>query len=138
MKTKITLALAIAVSIVCAAMAAAAAADRAVTTADQLMLTAAAVALALGSHLIPALAPRNVLAYVLFGGCIAATIYNHAHYFSGSSHRAGTVRAEQTPTSAATSTLQAELASNTARPLPTVAAELAQATTKAHKPRFPH
>jgi hypothetical protein len=89
------------------------------------------VALALGSHLIPALAPRNVLAYVLFGGCIAATIYNHAHYFSGSSHRAGTVRAEQTPTSAATSTLQAELASNTARPLPTVAAELAQATTKA-------
>lgn len=93
MKTKITLALAIAVSIVCAAMAAAAAAGRAVTTADQLILTAAAVALALGSHLIPALAPRNVLAYVLFGGCIAATIYNHAHYFSGSSHRAGTVRA---------------------------------------------
>lgn len=127
----ITTALAVLVSIVCAAMAAAAAADRAVTSADQLMLTAAAVALALGSHLIPTLAPRNALGYVLFAGCIAATVYNHAHYFERQQHRTGQHRAETTPTSAATSALQAELQANTARALPTVAAELAKAIAQA-------
>lgn len=131
MKAKITTALAVMVSVVCAAMAAAAAADRATTTTDQVMLTAAAVALALGSHLIPALAPKSWLAKVLFIGCVLATVYNHAHYFDAQHHRSGSDRAEAVPTSNAAVALQSELSANTARPLPAVASDLAQATAKA-------
>lgn len=125
-------ALAIGVSCVCVVMAAAAAGDRASTDADRWIMTAVAVALALGSHLLPALARRSLLANVLFVGCICTTMYHHAHYFAGAQHRAGQERAEAVATTAKAQALADELDANAAtRPLPAVTKDLAQATAKA-------
>lgn len=125
-------ALAVCVSAVCAVMAAAAAGDRASTEADRWIMTAVAIALALGSHLLPALARRSVLSKLLFVGCICTTMYHHAHYFAGAQHRAGQERAATVATTTKAQALADELAANAAtRPLPAVTKDLAQATAKA-------
>ncbi len=124
-------ALASAVSLVCAAMAAAAAAERAATSEDQTLVTAVAVALVLGAHMLPALARRNRLAQALFMGCVAATLYHHAHYFAGVQARAGEQRAAAVAPSGHAQALQFELQAHAAtRALPAVAADLAQASAK--------
>lgn len=124
-------ALALAVSGVCAVMAAAAAVERATTSADRTLVTAVAVALVLGAHMLPALARRNRLAQALFMGCVAATLYHHAHYFAGVQERAGAQRAAVVAPSAHAQALQAELQAHAAtRALPVVAADLAQASAK--------
>lgn len=124
-------ALALAVSGVCAAMAAAAAAERAATSEDQTLVTAVAVALVLGAHMLPALARRNRLAQALFMGCVAATLYHHAHYFAGVQARAGEQRAAVVAPSGHAQALQLELQAHAAtRALPAVAADLAQASAK--------
>ena len=124
-------ALASAVSLVCAAMAAAAAAERAATSDDQTLVTAVAVALVLGAHMLPALARRNRLAQVLIMGCVAATLYHHAHYFAGVQARAGEQRAAAVAPSGHAQALQFELQAHAAtRALPAVAADLAQASAK--------
>ncbi len=125
-------ALAVGVSGVCAVMAAAAAADRASTDADRWIMTAVAIALALGSHLLPALARTSWLAKVLFAGCIVTTMYHHAHYFAGAQHRAGAERAATVATTNKAQALADELAANAdTRPLAAVTKDLAQATAKA-------
>lgn len=125
-------ALALGVSGVCAVMAAAAAGDRASTDADRWIMTAVAVALALGSHLLPALARRSMVVKVLFVGCICTTMYHHAHYFAGAQHRAGQERAAAVATTTRAQALADELAANAdTRLLPAVTKDLAQATAKA-------
>lgn len=122
--------LALGITVVCAAMAGAAAAERATTEADRLMVTATAVALVVGAHLLPALSRRSRWMQWLFVGCIVATLYNHAHFFAGAQHRAGTQRATAVSASGHALALQTELAAITARPLAVVAAELAQTTSR--------
>ncbi|MBX9935034.1 MAG: hypothetical protein K2Y10_00380 [Burkholderiaceae bacterium] len=124
-------ALATAVSVVCAAMAAAAAVERAATSDDRTLVTAVAVALVLGAHMLPALARRHRLAQALFMGCVAATLYHHAHYFAGVQERVGAQRAAVVTPSGHAQALQAELQAHVAtRALPVVAADLAQASAK--------
>lgn len=131
LRRSVSAALALAVSGVCAAMAAAAAAERAASSADRTLVTAVAVALVLGAHLLPALARRNRLAQALFMGCIAATLYHHAHYFAGVQERAGVQRAAAVAPSGHAQALQAELQAHAAtRALPVVAADLAHASAK--------
>lgn len=124
-------ALAVAVSGVCAVMAAAAAVERAATSDDRTVVTAVAVALVLGAHMLPALARRNRLAQALFMGCVAATLYHHAHYFAGVQERAGAQRAAVVAPSGHAQALQFELQAHAAtRALPAVAADLAHASAK--------
>ncbi len=133
LRRSVSAALALAVSGVCAAMAAAAAAERAATSDDRVLVTAVAVALVLGAHLLPALAARrNRLVQALFVGCVLATLYHHAHYFAGVQQRAGAQRAAVVAPSGHAQALQAELQAHAAaRALPTVAADLAQASVRA-------
>lgn len=131
LRRALSAALALAVSGVCAAMAAAAATERAGTSDDRTLVTAVAVALVLGAHLLPALARRHRLAQVLFVGCVLATLYHHAHYFAGVQVRAGAQRAAVVAPSGHAQALQAELQAHAAtRALPAVAADLAQASAK--------
>jgi hypothetical protein len=89
-------------------------------------MTAAAVALALGAHLLPALARRWVGAWALWVGCVLATLYGHAHFFTASSQRAGDVRAEAVQPTQQAQAWQRELDGLQARPLTVLATEQAR------------
>ena len=93
-------------------------------------MLATAVALVLGSHLLPALSRRSVVTKVLFLVCIVATVYNQAHFFAKATHRASEHRAKTVAVSSHTLALQEELDSIVARPLVKVAADLAKATAQ--------
>lgn len=115
---------------VCIGMASSAVMERATTKTEQLVMLATAVALVLGSHLLPALSRRSVVTKVLFVVCIVATVYNQAHFFAKATHRAGEHRAKTVAMTGHTLALQEELDSITARPLVKVAADLAKATAQ--------
>lgn len=117
-------------TVVCIGMASSAVMERATTTIEQLVMLATAVALVLGSHLLPALSRRSVMSKVLFVVCIVATVYNQAHFFVKASHRAGEQRAKAVTMTGHSLALQKELDSITARPLAKVAADLAKATAQ--------
>lgn len=117
-------------TVVCIGMASSAVMERATTQTEQLVMLATAVALVLGSHLLPALSRRNVVTKVLFVVCIVATVYNQAHFFAKATYRAGEHRAKSVAVTGHTLALQQELDSITARPLAKVAAELAKATAQ--------
>lgn len=109
-------------------MAAAAALERAGTPMDKLLLTITAVGLALGAHLLPSLAQRRAVVWLLWLGCLVATLYGHAHFFAAASQRAGQQRAEQVDEGRTAAALQAQLAAVAARPQTTVATDLASLT----------
>lgn len=115
---------------VCVGMAASAALERASTDTDRVMMAAIAVALVLGSHLLPALSRRSAITKLLFTACIIATVYNHAHFFAGAAHRAGENRAQSVSVSGHAVALQVELDAIVARPMAAVAVELARAKAK--------
>lgn len=120
------LGLAILTTAVGVSMAAAAALERAQAPLDRGLMTAAAVALALGAHLLPALARRWVGAWALWLGCVLATLYGHAHFFTASSQRAGDVRAEAVQPTQQAQAWQRELDGLQARPLTLLATEQAR------------
>ncbi|WP_089417671.1 hypothetical protein [Vitreoscilla filiformis] len=111
-------------------MAAAAALERAQAPLDRGLMTAAAVALALGAHLLPALARRWVGAWALWLGCVLATLYGHAHFFTASSQRAGDVRAEAVQPTQQAQAWQRELDGLQARPLTVLATEQARVESR--------
>lgn len=115
---------------VCIGMASSAVMERATTKTEQWVMLATAVALVLGSHLLPALSRRSVVTKVLFLVCIVATVYNQAHFFAKATHRASEHRAKTVAVSSHTLALQEELDSIVARPLVKVAADLAKATAQ--------
>lgn len=117
--------LAVVISTLGVVIAAAAAMDRAGTLLDRLLLAATAVALALGAHLLPAWGRRQPGVYLLWLGCLAATLYGHAHFFAAAGARAGQLRAEEIVPSATEAALQAQLHAIQARSPATVAAEQA-------------
>lgn len=131
LRQRLCAALALITSVVCAAMAAAAAVERATTSMDRWLVTAVAVALVLGAHILPALARKSWWARVIFAGCVAATLYHHAHYFHGVQERSGVQRAAAVTMTGHAKALQDELGTLSVRAVPVVAADLAQAGAKA-------
>lgn len=134
---RMPLALAMTTTAAAVVMAGAAAAERGTTPMDTALITTVAALLALGAHLLPALArmggrrvPRAAV-WPLWLGCIAATLYGHSHFMLSASQRAGDARAEAVGSSHAAQALQAELAAISARPLAQVAADKATADGRA-------
>ncbi len=123
---RLSLGLAVLTTAVGVSMAAAAALERAQAPLDRGLMTAAAVALALGAHLLPALARRWVGAWALWLGCVLATLYGHAHFFTASNQRAGDVRADAVQPTQQAQAWQRELDGLQARPLTVLAAEQAR------------
>lgn len=114
-------------------MAAAAAGVRGTTALDVGLLMSWAAILALGAHLLPALAQRLPRgwqrgAWLVWVGCVLATLYSHTHYMHAAAQRAGAARAGAVVVdSAAARALAADLAVTQARPVALVAAEHAKA-----------
>jgi hypothetical protein len=120
------IALALAASLVAMALAAAAAQERAGQGLDRRLATAAALLLALGAQLLPALSRRHTVAWLLWPGCLVATLYGHAHFFAASNQRAGDLRAVAVLESGQMQAWRTELAGLHGRPLVAVAADQAR------------
>lgn len=115
------------------AMAAAAAWDRGETALDRALLVAMAVTICAGTHLLPALSRRRIT-WLLWTACLLGTIYGHLTFFTHAALRAGVVRAQHSEQVADAArqieTTREALASIKARPVATVAAELARTKTE--------
>lgn len=127
---RITLALAAITTAVGVVMAGVAAAEQAGTRLDVALMVAVAVVVALGAHMLPALAGRRWAAWLLWVGCLLATLYGHSHFFTTAGQRAGAERAGAVAASSKSAELRAELGAIKARPLAEVAAAQAQAVGK--------
>src|SRR5512135_2043311 len=92
---KMLIVLASFVTLIAAAMAADASFDRGGTLMDKVLLVSISVIAVLGVHLIPALARRRIVAWVIWVGCLVGAIYGHLTFFSHSALRAGEIRAAQ-------------------------------------------
>jgi hypothetical protein len=129
----VALVLALCTSLVALSLAAAAAMDRAGPghAFDQLLITATAVALALGAQLLPAFGRSRPGVWLLWLACLVATLYGHAHFFAASGQRAGEARAEALAEPLPMAAWRTELAAIQARPLATLAAEEALVQARA-------
>lgn len=127
---RITLSAAVLGTVVGLAMSAAGAIDRAGSTTDRALSVAVGVFLVLGAHLLPALT-RGAAARLLWIGVMLAVTYSHASWLISSAHRAGERRASTVQADARTSALRDQLAQITARPVATVAADVAAAASRA-------
>lgn len=111
-------------------MAAVSAWDRGGTGADRVLLIAVALVICAGAHLIPSLSQKKI-AWLLWLGCLMGTLYGHVSFFTHASVRAGNVRAQSSPMAIGTAkqvdTVREALAGIRARPVTTVASELAAA-----------
>ena len=120
--------IAVFVTFTAAGMTALAAWDRGGTLLDRLLLVAMAVVIVLAVHLIPALS-RRPAAWLVWAGCLLCAVYGHLTFLTHANLRAGDLRASQSTLAAATERqidqVQASLSHIQARPMATVAAELA-------------
>lgn len=124
---RIALLIAGALTLLGVGMAAASALERSAPGHGRWLVTGTAVALAIGAHMLPALARRMPAAWVLWAGCVLATLYSHAAFYAGAGRAAGDVRATATAPSAQAQQLAAELATLPATPAADAAAALAKA-----------
>lgn len=117
------------VTLTAAAMASVAAWDRGGTGIDKGLLVAMSVVIVLAVHLIPALSRRPV-AWAVWTGCLLCAIYGHLTFLTHASLRAGETRAQQSALTVGTErqieSAREALAEIKARPVATVAAQLAQ------------
>lgn len=114
---------------VCAVMAAVSAMERAPDMLGAAMFAGMAVAMVIGSHVLPGLARRNWIASAAFLVCIGVTLYNHAFFFDSRAKAMSQHREEAVPESVEVVRYEQELARITARDLPVVAVDMAQAGT---------
>ena len=114
-------------TVICASMAGMSAFQRTPDLASAMMLAGLALVMVVGSHLLPALARGSWLARGLFVVCVGVTLYNHAYFFDQSKRDLSHQRQVDVPPSADVARYEAELARITARDLPKVSADLAQA-----------
>jgi len=121
--------LAVFVTITAAAMTAVAAWDRGGTGIDKALLVALSVVIVLAVHLLPALSRRPV-AWLVWSVCLLCAIYGHLTFLTHASLRAADTHAQQSALSRhidrQIATAHAALDEIKARPMATVAAELAQ------------
>jgi hypothetical protein len=124
----LTLLLAIVITLTAMAMASAAAWDRGGTWVDRMLLVALSVVICAGTHLIPALSKRK-LAWLLWSGCLLATVYSQLSFLTHASIRAGDDRAQHSVQVQGAElqiiTVREALAGIVARPLAVVAGEIA-------------
>lgn len=117
------------VTLTAAAMASVAAWDRGGTGIDKGLLVAMSVVIVLAVHLIPALSRRPV-AWAVWAGCLLCAIYGHLTFLTHATLRAGEARAQQSALTVGTErqiqSRREALAEIQARPVATVAAQLAQ------------
>ncbi len=110
-------------------MAAAAAMERSTAPADRALVMAAAVVITLAAHLLPTIANnrtrgKGAAAWALWAVCMALTVYGHMVFFASAAGHAGSSRAATVEETAHSRALREQLASISARPLGTVAADL--------------
>lgn len=124
----LTLLLATAITLTAMAMASVSAWDRGGTWVDRVLLVALSVVICAGTHLIPALSKRK-LAWLLWAGCLLATVYSQLSFLTHASIRAGDDRAQHSVqvqgTEQQINAVRGSLAGIVARPLAVVASELA-------------
>jgi hypothetical protein len=121
--------LALFVTLTAAAMTAVAAWDRGGTDIDKALLVAMSVVIVLAVHLLPALSRRPV-AWLVWSCCLLCAIYGHLTFLTHASLRAADARSQNTVHAVSIerqiATARESLAEIKARPVATVAAELAQ------------
>jgi len=110
------------------AMTAVAAWDRGGTAVDKALLMAMSIVIVLAVHLLLAMS-RQPAAWLVWAGCLVCAIYGHLTFFTHASLRAGDIRAQQSALVVGTErqikTTREAMAEIKARPVATVAAELA-------------
>ncbi len=120
--------LAICITSTAMAMTAAAAIDRGGTTIDQALLVALSLVICAGTNFIPAIS-KHPLAWLIWGGCLLATIFGHVTFFTHAEMRAGDVRVQSSHlVQGAEHQIKAvndALASIKSRPTAVIAADLA-------------
>ena len=126
----ITAAFATACTLLAVAMAAASAMDRATGTTDRALLIGTAVAFAVLAQALPVLV-RSAWRWPVWGAVMLVTLQGHIGLMTHAQQRAGADRAAAVATTATSQAMNTELNSITARPLATVAAQVAAATTRA-------
>jgi hypothetical protein len=103
---------------------------------DRTLLVALAATVCACVHLLPALSRRRIV-WPLWSACLIGALYGHLSFFTHAGLRAGQVRSLQSDAVAdvtrQTEATRAALAAITARPLATVANELARARTDARR-----
>lgn len=130
----ITVLAAVAVSGLAVAMAWASAMQRATIQHDQLLLTALGVAVVLAVHLLPALLRRQhpLVLWPVWVLCLALAGFGHASWFYNASQSAAEARQAGSAAAAAVvrerAAIEQTLSTIKARPVATVAAQLARAT----------
>lgn len=121
--------LAVFVTFTAASMTAVAAWDRGGTGIDRALLVALSVVIVLAVHLLPAMS-RRPSAWLVWTGCLLCAIYGHLTFLTHASLRAADNRAQQSSLAVGTerqiATTREALDGIRARPVATVAAELAQ------------
>ncbi len=121
--------LALFVTLTAAAMTAVAAWDRGGTGIDKALLVSLSVVIVLTVHLLPALS-RRPIAWLVWSVCLLCAIYGHLTFLTHASLRAADARAQQSALAVRIerqiSTAREALDEIKARPMATVAAELAQ------------
>jgi hypothetical protein len=114
-------------------MTAVAAWDRGGTMVDRTILVAMSVVIVLAVHLLPALS-RRPASWLVWMGCLLCAIYGHLTFFTHASLRAGDKLAQQSSLAVSTDrqieAARDALAAIKARPVATVAAELATSTVR--------
>lgn len=87
-KNKLTMVIAVVLTATAVVMAAFSAMDRGGTLSDRALLVVISVVITILAHLLLALT-RNKLAWLLWLGCLAVTIFGHTVFFTNSINRAG-------------------------------------------------
>lgn len=133
-KRILTLTLAVTITSTAMAMAVASGLDRGGTAFDQSLFIAIAVSVTVLTHLLPALS-NNKIIFVLWAGCLLATIFGQMVYFTHAAERAGNARLEKVKISERVRSLEIQIADATvsrdsiiARPLAVVARDYAVET----------
>jgi len=114
-------------TVICAGMAGMSAFQRTPDLASAMMLAGLALVMVVGSHLLPALARGSWLVRGLFVVCVGVTLYNHAYFFDHSKRDLSKQHQADVAPSVEVARYEQELARITARDLPEVSADLAQA-----------
>lgn len=121
--------LAVFVTLTAGAMASVAAFDRGGTDIDKALLVSMSVAIVLAVHLLPALS-RRPATWAIWIGCLLCAIYGHLTFLTHASLRAGETHGQQSALTIGTErqieSAREALAEIKARPVATVAAQLAQ------------
>ena len=130
----LTITLAVIITSTAVAMAVASGFERGGTTFDQALFIAIAISLTVLTHLLLALS-KSKMTYIVWGGCLLATIFGQLVYFTHAAERAGIARVEKSQVSEHLSLLESQLVDATvsrnsiiARPLSVVARDFANET----------